>query len=420
MYKEKFVLNYFEKMIKKIEDLKIIKRDLKMEEVENKVITLIGPRRVGKTYYLLDYLKNKYKKFIYLNFESIELKYLEPLEVLEVISLFKSSFFETDVILLDEIQNIKNWESLARTLIDEEYRIFITGSSSKLLSKEIATQLRGRSLSYLLLPFSFKEFLKTKEFNKKILSLDNISKIKSFLLEYLEFGGFPEIVLTKDFDKKEILIKNYIDLLFLKDFVERFEIRNLEIGRFIFEFLLQNFSSEISINKVVNHIYSLFKLKSKNTIYEYFNFIEDTLNFFFVEKFDFSVYKRKTWPKKVYLCDTGLSLPFRFTRDIGKLMENTVFLHLKRQENQKPFQEIYYYKTKNNKEIDFLIKEKNKIQLIEVAYEFDEEHKKKLMKAMDELKLKESICITWDEEDEVGEKGKKIKLIPLWKWLLKE
>ena len=417
MINENLILEFY-KSLRNTLNKKILERELKIKEIENKIIAVIGPRRAGKTYFLFQLMKN-YKKSIYFDFENYLFKYFGLKEILETIKTYEQ-YFNTKIkyLFLDEIQVLKDWQNVLRSFENQGYGIFITGSSSKLLSKEIATQLRGRSISYLLLPFSFREFLKAKGFeSNRYLSLEEKIKIINYLKEYLDFGGFPEIVLADEGDKFFIL-KDYIDTIFFKDFVERFKIEKIEIARFVFEFLLQNYSSEISVNKINNYVQQKLKENKKNVIYEYVDKLTNTFLVFFVDKFDFSVYKRKSWPKKVYLVDTGLSLPFRFSQDKGKLMENIVFLELKRKENENPFQEIYYYKTKSGKEIDFLVKDRNKLELIEVCYEFDEEHKKKLIKAMKELNLKESLCITWDEEDEIEEKGFKIKLVPLWKWLL--
>ena len=417
MIEESLILEFY-KSLKNTLNKKILERELGIKEVENKIITIMGPRRAGKTYFLFQLMK-KHKESIYFDFENYLFRYFSLKEILETIKIYEQYFnIKVRCLFLDEIQALRNWQNILRSFENLGYKVFITGSSSKLLSKEIATQLRGRSLSYLLLPFSFREFLRAKGFElKEHVSLEEKVRIINYLKEYLNFGGFPEIVLADETDKFFIL-KDYIDVIFFKDFVERFKIEKIEVSRFIFEFLLQNYSSEISVNKINNYVRQKLRENKKNLVYEYVDKLTDTFLVFFVDKFDFSVYKRKSWPKKVYLVDTGLSLPFRFSQDKGKLMENVVFLELKRRENINPFQEIYYYKTKNGKEIDFLVKDKNKIELIEVCYEFDEEHKKKLIKAMKELSLKESLCITWDEEDVIEEKGFKIKLIPLWKWLL--
>ena len=422
MIEESLILEFY-KSLKNTLNKKILERELKIKEVENKIITIIGPRRAGKTYFLFQLLRElKDNNFIYLDFENLALRDLNIKEIYQVISqiYIQIEGKEPKYIFLDEIQNIKNWESLVRTLLDKKkYFIFVTGSSSKLLSKEIATQLRGRSLSYLLLPFSFREFLRAKglEF-EKYLSFKEKGLLLNHLEAYLKFGGFPEVVLEKNLVKKEKILKEYLDLVLFKDVIDRFNIKQIKLMKVLFKFVLNSYSSELTIKSLINKIRTTGVNPSNTTVYKYISYLEDSFYFFFVSKFDYKIHLRESWPKKVYLVDTGLSLPFRFSQDKGKLMENVVFLELKRRENVNPFQEIYYYKTKNGKEIDFLVKDRDKLELIEVCYEFDEEHKKKLIKAMKELGLKESLCITWDEEEVIEEKGFRIKLVPLWKWLL--
>jgi len=189
--------------------------------------------------------------------------------------------------------------------------------------------------------------------------------------------------------------------------------------RLLIKTLILNYSSLTSINRIYNFFKSLNIEVSKTSLYNYVELLEDVF-FVFKVKYFTNFKESESYLFKTYIVDNGfINLIVQDNKNKGKLMENVVFLELKRQENFNPFQEIYYYKTKNGKEIDFLVKDRNKIELIEVCYEFDEEHKKKLIKAMKELNLKESFCITWDEEDEIEEKGFKIKLIPLWKWLIR-
>jgi len=398
-----------------------VDRELELNLDSGRINVIYGPRRAGKTHFLIQKFIKEGKEFIYLNFDDPRLFKINYKEILDVVDFyFELVDKEVNYIILDEVQNIKNWESAVKTLYElRKYKVFITGSSSKLLSKEIATQLRGRSISYLLLPFSFREFLKAKdfEFRKRLLSKKEISELRRNLTLYLNFGGFPEVVFEEDVFRKSKIIKEYLDLILFKDFIERFEIRNIKLAKLLMYYLITNFTKEITANSIFNKLNNIVKV-GKDTVNDYLGKIEESVIVFFINKFDYKIHLRESWPKKVYLVDTGLSLPFRFSQDKGKLMENIVFLELKRKENENPFQEIYYYKTKNGKEIDFLVKDRNKIELIEVCYEFDEEHKKKLIKAMKELNLKESLCITWDEEGEIEEKGFKIKLVPLWKWLL--
>ncbi len=400
-------------------------RELKLMRVKGKITSIIGPRRAGKTFYMLYLLNQKYPKALYLNFELLFLKKILPEEIFDIIKIHNEvKGYNPRVLLLDEIQEIKNWETLLRTLLDYGYELVVTGSSSKLLSREIATQLRGRSLSFLLLPFSFREFLTTKKFRAdRFPTFEETGRILKFLREYLNFGAFPEIVLSRNTFQKEKLLKTYFDEIFLKDFVERHEIKSIEMGRLLFEFMFQNFSKEISIKSIETYLKSRTPF-SKKTIYHYIENIIDTLSVFFVDNFSLSVYARKSWPKKTYIVDTGLSRVLGFSEDIGKKMENVVFLDLLRKTNQNPLLGFYYWKDYQQREVDFVIKEGVKIkQLVQVTYasgkdEIERREIKALLKAGKELNCKNLLCITWDYEGEEILKGRKIRFVPLWKWLL--
>ncbi len=400
---------------------KLIERELSVPLESQFVISIIGPRRAGKTYYLFQ-LSRKVKDYIYLNFEDSRLYGLTHKDLREIIRVFIEVYGkEPRYLFLDEIQNLKGWEIIVRELHDlRKYKILLTGSSSKLLSKEIATQLRGRTLSYLLLPFSFREFLKAKRIKlSKYISKDESAKIKHYLKEYLEFGGFPDVVLNEE---KIRILKEYADLILFRDFIERHKIKNIELARFLHSFTIQNFSKEISINSIFNRLKSINVRVSKNTLYDYISKLEDTVFFFFLRRYSIKPHLRESYPKKIYLCDTGLTKVVRYSEDIGKLMENTVFLELLRLKNQNPLIEIFYWKDYQQREVDFVVKEGEQIkQLIQVTYDLNPENEKReignLLRASKELKCNNLMIITWDQNEIIKKDGKEIRVLQLWKWL---
>ena len=426
MYDKYFVLRYWENLkhrVKKTE--KIFKRELKLNFVKNKPIFLTGPRRAGKTYLLLDIFRST--ESIYLDFEHPSIKYVNVKEVFEIIDLINEREGKSlNKVLLDEVQIVRDWESLIRGLLDDGFEIIASGSSSKLLPKEMVTTLRGRALSYLLLPASFKEFLNIKNVKlPTVLSLRDKVKIQNLLEEYMTKGGFIEPLIYEDLREK--ILKEYFDTIFYKDFVERFSINDPNIARICMEFLFQNFSCEISINKISRFVSSIVGSDVKNKVYEYVSRLPETLSVFFVERYNKSLYKRKSEPKKVYICDTGLASVLLFDVPLGRLMENIVFLELLRKTNERPLMEIYYYKD-NGYEIDFLIKEGPEIkELIQVTYasSFDEINPREyraMIRASDLFKETKLTIITWDYEDQkrLSWFGKEalINFVPLWKWLL--
>jgi predicted AAA+ superfamily ATPase len=406
----------------KKEIAKGIDRELEVPRRKDKVISIIGPRRAGKTYFFYQLLRKEKESSLYLNFEDTRLMDVNFKELrdliriyMEVVGNFPSNLF------FDEVQNVKNWEIALRELLDlEKYNMFVTGSSSKLLSREIATQLRGRTFSYLLLPFSFSEFLKAKNVTTEFLTMDEAAKIRSLLKGYLEFGGFPEV--TFEETEKERVLKEYFEMILFRDIVERHKLKNISLARFLLSFFLQNFSKEFSINKIAKSLES--QKFGKNTLYSYVDKIQDSVVLFTLNRFSPKVYQRESWPKKIYLCDTGLTKVVRFSEDIGKLMENCVFLEFLRLTNKKPLLEIYYWKNAQHEEVDFVLKEGTKIEkLIQVTYasgkdEVEKREIKSLLKASKEIKCKDLSVVTWDYEDNVKISNRIVKFTPLWKWLL--
>ncbi len=399
----------------------ILERELKVPIESEFIISIIGPRRAGKTYFLFS-LSKKIESQVYLNFEDPRLAEINYRELRDVVRIYMEIYGRNPrYLLLDEIQNMENWEKVVREFHDlKKYRIFLSGSSSKLLSKEIATQLRGRSLSYVLLPFSFREFLRFKQITiERYLSKDEEARIKNLLRNYIEFGGFPDVI--KNEEKLKIL-REYSDLILFRDFIERHKIRNLDLARMIHIFMIQNFSKEISIRGLYNKLKTDVRV-GKDTVYEYVTKLEDTMFFFFLKRYSNKVHLRESWPKKIYLCDTGLTRIARYSPDYGRLMENITLLDLIRKRNENPLLDIFYLKFSDG-EVDFVLKEGLDIkQLIQVTYasgrdEIERREIKSLVKASNEFGCKDLIIITWDYEDELNIDGKTIRCIPLWKWLL--
>ncbi|MEM5844545.1 MAG: ATP-binding protein, partial [Candidatus Aenigmatarchaeota archaeon] len=330
MYDKKLVADYVIKKTREIRELKFFEREIKIDFIPNKAVSIIGPRRSGKSFLLKIIGKKLFKNPFYVDLEDIELKKLEAKEFFELIAIYTEVFGEEpDVLLVDEIQNLEDWSSLVRSLIDRNYKVLMSGSSSKLLSKEIATQLRGRTISYVLLPLSFKEFLSFKGFTqKKFLTLEEEAKIKRLMKEYLTEGSYPEVVLAESEERKRRILSDYYTTILYKDFVDRFKLKSLEVAKFIFDFFLQNYSCLFSVNKVANFLTSQGIRFGKTTIYEYIEKLPETLSFFFVENFGKSIYERKSWPKKIYVCDLGLANIVKFSEEFGRRMENCIFLEL--------------------------------------------------------------------------------------------
>jgi len=408
----------------KREIVKGVSRELEVPRRKDRVISVIGPRRAGKTYYFYQLMGEDRANSLYLNFEDTRLMDVTFKDIRDLIRIYIEAAGKAPRnIFFDEVQNVKNWELAIRELLDlQHYNMFVTGSSSKLLSREIATQLRGRTFFYLLLPFSFREFLRAKNVFTEKMTMDEAAKIRGYLKEYLEFGGFPEVVFEEA--EKERILKEYFEMILFRDIVERHKLKNISLARFLLSFLLQNFSKEISVNKILKSLSS--QRFGKNTLYSYIDKIQDSVALFVLNRFSLRVYQRESWPKKIYLCDTGLTKVVRFSEDIGKLMENCVFLELLRLTNKKPMLEIYYWKNHEGAEVDFLLKEGVEIkELIQVTYasgrdEIDEREVKSLLKASKETGCKNLRIITWNYEGIDKIDNRTIKFTPLWRWLIAE
>ena len=396
--------------------VKGIERELKVPVDSEFIISIIGPRRAGKTYYLLS-LRSSLKNVAYLNFEDTRLCDSTYKDIREILRVYMELYGRApDYLMLDEVQNVDKWELAVRELYDvKNYRISVTGSSSKLLSREIATQLRGRTLSFMLFPFSFREFLKMKNFRAENLTRDDESLLRNMLREYLEYGGFPDVVKS---EYKINILGEYSDLILFRDFIERHKIRNIEVARALHTYVMQSFGRELSIMNLYNRLKSSKIPVSKDSVYSYISKLEDTMFFFFLRKYSEKIHLRESWPKKIYLCDTGLSRVVKHGEDTGRLMENAVFVELMRRKNTEPLGELYYFKYSGG-EVDFVVKEGTQVkELIQVTYasgkdEIEKRELKALEKASQELGCKNKTVITWDYEEE-GE----IKFVPLWKWLL--
>ncbi len=394
-----------------------------------KAITIIGPRRSGKTYLLLSYFQkihNAPKIFFPLDDDRIYPPTLNDLDIsLKVLKELYPDAAGKPCMFFDEIQEVPKWELFVKRIVERENAsVYITGSSSRLLSKEIATELRGRTISYELFPFNFREIMRINGLRVgKFITTSEESKIKTLVKDYLIFGGFPEVVLKEE--KRKILTE-YADIMFYRDFVERYRIKNLKVARVFFNLLFNSFAKEISVNKIYHFMKSQGIKTSRNILYNYLEYLHDAYLIFPLRKFSYSLKEVEQSIPKMYSIDNGLNGVFNtdFQESMGRLMENAVFIEMRKSglvENK----DVFYYKTIDGKEADFCIRDGSCFrQLIQVCYDLSgigtkEREVKGLLKASEELKCDNLLVITWDFEGEETIDGKKIAYLPLWKWFLK-
>ncbi len=413
------ILRYLIDRKEDIKPLDVKERPIKLKLTKDFIISIIGPRRAGKTYLLYHFIKNnnlKDEEYIFVNFEEIEgslSNFIDKHQ--EIYGKYPKFLF------LDEIQSLSNWEKEVYKVYERKrFYIFLTGSSSKFLSKEIATQLRGRSLVVKVFPFSFKEILQINNLKKKFYGSEEIGKIKNLLRFCIKRGCFPDIILKKV--EPSEFISELIDLVIYRDIIERYEIKNRVALEFFIKNAIASNSNMFSVNKIYNSAKSLQLKVSKNTLYDFQKFLEDVNMVFFLRKYSRSIRKIELSLPKVYVVDNGIYTFGTYKYDIDILMESFVFQELLKL-GYKPNKNLFYF-SNNNYEIDFVLLEKESIkQLIQVTYASNRDEIKKeeidnLIRASKELTCKNLLLITWDYEDKLKINGKTITCLPLWKWLL--
>jgi uncharacterized protein len=375
-----------------------------------KIMVIAGIRRCGKST-LLKQLSKQYDKFYYLNFEDERLLNFESSDFNHLLEIFMEIYGKCKTIFFDEIQNVFGWEKFVNRLFTEGYKVYVTGSNANLLSRELATALTGRHLKTELYPFSFKEYLAYNNVGSYNLALtSDRAKIKRQFSNYLKYGGFPEIVDSKD---RNELRQLYQDIL-IKDLLVRFKIREDKSFRELALYLMSNIGAQISFN----NIKKILGLNSVSSVKNYVGYLEESYLLFSLFKYDYSLKKQIINDRKVYGIDSGMiqEVAFSFSKNSGRYLENLVFLELKRRLN-----EVFYYR--NKFECDFIIRKGTKIvQAIQVTDSLNINNKDReirgLAAALEEHGLSEGLIITSDKEGEESINGKKIKIIPVWKWLL--
>lgn len=395
----------------------------------NMILSIIGIRRSGKSFIMRQIAKTLIesgvdpREILIINFEDRRFTEYSVKLLDEIFDVYLEYINPKSIpyVFLDEVHLVKGWERWVRTINElRKAKLIVSGSTSQLISKELGTTLTGRHLNIKVFPLSFKEFLKFKNFEIKD-SLDMVNKrieLKRVFREYTQYGGFPEVVLSER--KNEILISYFEDIL-TKDIIKRFSIKKINKIEALARFYLTNISNSITFRST-----SRFLKISKDTVEKYSQYLEGVFLFFFVKRFSFSLKEQENSPRKVYSIDVGLSnaLGFKFSENIGRLMENIVATELLMKSVENPLIEIYYWKDQTGKEVDFIVKEGEKIkELIQVtcASSKDEIEKREidmLVKVMEKLKLKKGIIITEGFDGEEKIEGREIIYKPLWKWLL--
>jgi len=392
----------------------IIERNYQIPDTES-INVLIGIRRCGKTYTLYEKALNYNREnILFLDFEDERLIFLNNLTNYDIIIDSYKSIYPNNkpILFFDEIQNLKNWHFYLKRLHVKGYKIYVTGSNAHLISRDIATFLKGRSLETTIYPFSLIEFIKLK--NVKLKESDyyaNIAKILNLFDEYLQFGGFPEVIKVNNIDKRAIA-RNIYNLLFYKDLVAKYD-KNDYLLKLIVNKITENITKEFSITSLSKKIMSVYKT-TVPTVTDYFSILPEPFLTTNIYQYRTSFVQRQS-KRKTYFADNSFIFLNRITTDKSRLFENLIFNYLERM-----FGNIYYYKTHNNKEVDFLVKKEHEFGLIQASYDFSnqdtqEREIKSIVTAMGELNLKTGYIYTYNTTDEIVRNKKTIKILPFWK-----
>lgn len=380
----------------------VVVRDAQFPDAPNKIKVAIGMRRAGKTYILyqqiLKMINNGVSKtaVLYINFEDDRLLPLNEQKLAKLVDSFYSLYPENHdrkcYLFFDEIQNVNNWPIVIRRLHDtKNAEIFLTGSSAKMLSKEISTSLRGRSLAIEIWPYSFNEFIIAKKvsIDRSLYDKKTQDKLTQIFHHYLSDGGFPEII-SFDPDVKQKTLQEYLDVVIYRDIIERHNIKNPTLIKYMILSMIHNVGNPFAVNKFYNDLKSQGYQIGKDILYEYVDHIEDSYLAFPVAIYDKSIRKTHTNPKKLYAIDPGMirALTLDYESDLGRLFENIVYLDLKRLGGK-----INYYLTSEGYEIDFLAQTpRGHKKFFQVAWDMQdantiEREERALQAGMKELKI---------------------------------
>lgn len=395
----------------------LIQRDVDLEKYisTGQIVIISGIRRCGKSS-LLFLIKEKMKltdaEFCYFNFDD-ERILAETSTFEDIYTLHIELYGKEPVLFLDEVQNINHWEKFVNRMYEQGVKVFVTGSNARMLSSEISTSLTGRNKLIELFPFSFSEYLRFlgHEYNREQM----VPKTRSLLLKdfnrYLETGGFPLVVKENDPE----LINTYFQDILYRDIVARYRLSQVNELRQIGLWFASNVGKIFSYST----LQEISGIKSTSSVKDYLYYYEQSYLFFYLKKFDFSVKKQMMNPKKVYAIDPAFvhRLGFNFSENKGRILENIVFLELMRRNK-----EVYYYSGK--KECDFLVKEGMKVsEAIQVVYTLHRENYEREYLGLEEAiaahQLPSGLMLTDQIEEDLGKpENKKIKVMPVWKWLL--
>ena len=410
-----------------------VPRRLQIETVQRKAAVCIGVRRSGKSTYMFQVIQRLLdggvprQNILYLNFFDDRLHNLRQDNLGLIAEAYYSIYpgkknTETIYCFFDEIQAALGWEPFVdRLMRTEKCEVYLTGSSARMLSKEIATQMRGRALSWELFPFSFREFLNFKGIEcAGPLSTKKRLLVQKAFEEYRETGGFPEVA-GLDRQLRIRIHQEYFHAILFRDLVERHDVSHPKAVTDLAHWLVDNTASLYSVNNLTGYLKSLGHKAPKSAVSDFLEWFEDAFFLFTVRIFDASLARSNTNPKKIYCVDPALvtSVSSGILVNSGHLLENLVFIALRRLHP-----EIYYYKTKGSREVDFVVPMRNRTRiLVQVCESLADPQTKKremaaLTEAMAESNIRSGILVTGNEDARIDTGRGTIEVVPAWRFLL--
>jgi len=378
--------------------------------LKSDLITVIsGIRRSGKSTLTLQ-LADQYPAFHFISFDDERLMDFSVHDFNPMLIEMKR-IHDARTIVMDEIQLVPGWERFVRRLHDEGYKVIITGSNARLLSSELGTHLTGRYLKTELYPFSFAEYLFLKGIDPEVRTSDNTARILTAFDDYLFHGGFPEYL---KINEQEVLKRIYDDILY-RDLIVRFGIRNVNGFKNLAQYIFTNFTKEIGYLPLAR----LLGFSSVTSIRDYLNILAEGYLIFELNRYDHSLKRQYATNRKTYVIDNGLrnAVSFRTSSDSGRLLENAVFLELRRTSD-----EMWFFKSSGGHETDFLLNPM-KPNLFQVCYDLSNPETRNreissLTACMEEFGRQEGMILTKNEEELIKVGKFRIRILPVWKFIL--
>lgn len=410
----------------------ILPRTYRFPLMRGKVVALTGPRRGGKTFLFQAMIRDLLKRgveptsIVSVNLEDSRLFGLTAADLEALLQgyfeLWPEKKDQDTFLFLDEVQAVPGWERFVRRVLDnEQMHVFVTGSSASMFGRDLSTTMRGRTLNFSVLPLSLPEYGLFQGGAMDDLSSSRAAARWGHWQEiYMHHGGFPEIVAMPETLKRRTLA-DYLDLMLYRDIVERFDVKNTALFKHVINTLLHNIANLVSVNRLYKMLKSQGHALSRDTLYDYFGYLEDAMLFFFVPIRSGSIKQQQVNPKKVYVLDPGFFwiAATRLTHDFGRLLENMVFIELRRRENT-----VMYFKGNGDREADFLaVSPDGGRQVIQVCLDMTDPATRDREFAGMAAALKaegnaRGVMITASELAETRTNGKTVRTLPFWQWAM--